>query len=42
MTGGFQFYLPYVGSTLLYAAAGYAVYKLLAFLPALQERHKSV
>jgi hypothetical protein len=42
MTGGFQFYLPYVGSTLLYAATGYAVYKLLAFLPALQERHKSV
>jgi hypothetical protein len=42
ITGGFQYYLPYVGSTLIYAAAGYAIYKLLTFLPALQERHKSV
>lgn len=39
---GAQYYLPYVGSTLLYAAAGYALVKLLAALSALQARHESV
>ncbi len=42
ISGGFQYYLPYVGSTLLYAAAGYAIYKLLSLLPTLQAHHKSV
>ncbi|WP_031430286.1 hypothetical protein [Methylomicrobium agile] len=41
IAGGLQYYLPYVGSTLLYVAAGYALVKLLAFLPALQSRHTS-
>jgi hypothetical protein len=41
IASGIQYYLPYVGSTLLYAAAGYALVKLLAFLPALQSRRTS-
>ena len=42
IAGGIQYYLPYVGSTLIYAAAGYALVRMLAFLPSFQGRHKSV
>lgn len=37
-----QYYPPYVGSALLYAAAGFALVKLLTLIPTLQGRHKSV
>jgi hypothetical protein len=42
INSGLQYYLPYVGSTVLYAAAGFALAKLLTLLPALQSRHTSV
>ncbi|HSN24532.1 MAG TPA: hypothetical protein VLS45_10290, partial [Methylomicrobium sp.] len=42
IAGGIPYFVPYVGSALIYAAAGYAIVKLLAVLPELQNRHKSV
>jgi len=37
-----QYYPPYVGSTLIYAAAGLALIKLLISIPTFQGRHKPV
>ena len=42
LAGGLPYFAPYVGSALLYAAAGFALVKLLTALPPLQSRHKSV
>jgi len=37
-----QYYPPYVGSTLLYAAAGFAIIKILINLPTFQSRQKAL
>jgi hypothetical protein len=42
IAGGIPFYPPYVGSTLLYAAVGFALIKFLISMPALQARHKAI